>query len=182
MKPARFLALQVVIVATLTTAGAAQQPAATAPRPTVRVGSRALPGSRFTGLGMIQGNALTSTNGQLPNTPLRLRDARFGRIVDAQRSDKAGLFAFRTVEPGTYVVEMLGPDQTTVLAASQVLNINAGESVSAIVKLPFQLQPFAGVLGPSVPSAAAVTSEAAASSVMAIATTGEPTCPTGPTR
>lgn len=133
-------------------------------------------------LSMIQGNALTSTNGQLPDSMVRLRDARVGRILAAQRTDTAGLFAFRNVEPGSYIVELLGIDEATVVAASQVLNINAGEAVSAVVKLPFRVQPFAGVLGYSVPSAIAVTSAGAASSILAVSTRGEPTCAIGPVR
>ena len=49
---------------------------------------------------------------------------------------------FRTVDPGSYIVELLG-DGDTVLAASQLLNVNAGEAISTVVKLPFQLPPFA---------------------------------------
>ena len=35
----------------------------------------------------------------------------------------------------------------TVLAASQLINVNAGEAVSTLVKLPFRIPPFAGMLG-----------------------------------
>ena len=128
-------------------------------------------------LGTIQGNALNSTNGQLPNMAVRLRDARFGRILDTQLTDQSGLFTFKALDPGSYIVEMMGGDQS-VLAASQVLNINAGEAASAVVKLPFRIPPFAGVLGNATPTTAAVvTTEAAASSVLAVTTVGDPTCP-----
>jgi hypothetical protein len=120
----------------------------------------------------IQGNALNSTNGALPDTIVRLRDARLGRIVDSQVSDKSGLFVFKNVDPGNYIVEMLGHDQT-VLAASQILSVNAGEAASAVVKLPFSVPMFAGVLGNSTSSAAAVTAEAAASSILAVTATAE---------
>jgi hypothetical protein len=129
------------------------------------------------GFGVIQGNALNSTNGQLPNMMVRLRDARFGRIVGSQVTDQSGLFIFKGIEPGSYIVEMMGNDQA-VLAASQVLNINGGEAASAVVKLPFRIPPFAGVLGNATPTTAAViTTEAAASSVLAVTTVGDPTCP-----
>ena len=94
----------------------------------------------------IQGNALNSTNGQLTNAVVRLRDARFGRIVDTQMTDKSGLFAFKAIDPGSYIVEIMSNDQS-ILAASQLLNVNAGEAVSAVVKLPFRIPPFAGILG-----------------------------------
>lgn len=126
----------------------------------------------------IQGNALNSTNGSLNDALVRLRDARYGRIVDAQITDKSGMFAFKAVDPGTYIVEVIANDQT-VLAASQLLNINAGEAVSAVVKLPFRIPPFAGVIGNStMPSAAAVASQAAASSIVAVI----PTAPISPTQ
>jgi hypothetical protein len=84
---------------------------------------------------VIQGNALSSTNGQLPNALVRLRDARFGKILGTQTTDRLGLFEFKGVEPGTYIVEMVSPDQT-ILAASQLISVNAGEAVSAVIKLP----------------------------------------------
>ena len=140
---------------------------------------RLLPGTRADVFTTIQGNALSSTNGQLADAPVRLRDARFGRIVDTQITDKSGLFAFRAVDPGSYIVEIMGTDQSTVLAASQILSVDAGQAISAVVKLPLRLSPLAGLLGDTVPSAAAVTTEAAASSVLAATVVGQPTCAIG---
>src|SRR5215469_15409240 len=120
----------------------------------------------------IQGNALTSTNGQLTQTFVRLRDARYGRIMDTVMTDKSGLFAFHAVDPGNYIVEIMSADQTSVLAASQMLSVNAGDVVSAVVKLPFRLPPFAGILGGQAATpttAAAVVAQAAANSVLLIA-------------
>jgi hypothetical protein len=126
--------------------------------------------------GTIQGNALNSTNGQLANATVRLRDARFGRILGSQVTDQSGLFTFQKVDPGTYIVEMMGNDET-ILAASQVLNVNAGEAVSAVVKLPFRIPPFANVIGTTAPNAAsAVVTQAAATGLMAVTTVGDPTC------
>jgi hypothetical protein len=179
MNPNRAL---LVAALTLATAAPGVSQPATPRQTTVAPRSRMLPGTRFNALGTVQGNALNATNGQLPNTLVRLRDARFGRIVDTQLTDRVGLFAFRNVEPGTYVVEMIGGDRATVLAASHVLNVSGGEAVSALVQLPFRIAPYANVLGNSAPSITAVTTEAAASTVMAVTTAGEPTCPTGPIR
>src|ERR1043166_8360718 len=64
-------------------------------------------GTRANGLTTIQGNALTSTNGPLAGVVVRLRDARYGKIVDRQRTDASGLFTFRGVEPGSYIVEVM---------------------------------------------------------------------------
>jgi hypothetical protein len=124
----------------------------------------------------IQGNALTSTNGQLAETMVRLRDARYGRVMDSVITDKSGMFAFRAIDPGSYIVEIVSTDQATVLAASQILNVNAGDVVSAVVKLPFRLPPFAGILGSNAAAsatpttAAAVVTQAAANSVLIVAT------------
>jgi hypothetical protein len=170
----------VTLIVTGSLLGAAEQQAGSQPRESAgivaRSGSRALATVRPDLVGIIQGNALNSTNGQLPNQPVRLRDARFGRIIDTQITDQSGIFTFRGIDSGTYIVEMIGDDQT-ILAASQVLNINAGEAVSAVVKLPFRLPPFAGILGRATTSAAAITAQAVASSIVAVTTVGEPTCP-----
>jgi|SRR5579862_4597951 len=126
----------------------------------------------------IQGNALTSTNGPLSNSIVRLRDARFGGILDVQTTDNAGLFAFRGVEPGSYIVEVMAEDQTTVLTASQILNVNAGDAISAIVKLPFRIPPFAGVMGNNTASSvAAIATQAATSGIVAVTSVGDVTCP-----
>ena len=134
---------------------------------------RLLPGTRGNIFTIIQGNALTSTNAALANGNVRLRDARFGRVIEATVTDRSGMFAFRTVDPGTYIVEIMGNDQT-VLAASQLINVNSGDAVTAVVKLPFRIPPFAGLLGDTAPSAAAVTAEAAASGVLATTVAGTP--------
>jgi hypothetical protein len=154
---------------------AAQQPAAGNGAPRVaapRSGS-------FTAT--IQGYALTSANGPLTNATLRLRDARSGRIVDMRVTDASGLFIFQNVEPGSYVVELMGADHSTVLAASDLFHVNANDAVSAVVKLPLRIPPFAGLLGASAASsAAAVVAEAAATGLLTVTAPGVlggPTCP-----
>ena len=129
-----------------------------------------LPGTRDTAFAAIQGNALDSANGILPDSPVRLRDARAGRIIGMQRTDKSGLFEFRTVDPGSYIVELLGAADA-VVAASQLINVNAGEAVSAVVKLPFRLPPFGGLFGHTTAQAIAITAAAAATGVLNAATT-----------
>ena len=182
---------QALTAIALLTAGtlslAAQQPApvglsaragAGAVGATATVSKAAVTKVRTNALTTIQGNALNSTNGAMPDALVRLRDARFGRIVDTQLTDQSGLFAFKAIDPGTYIVEVIGSDQSSVLAASQLLNVNAGEAVSAVVKLPFRIPPFAGILAGNSTTATAVASEAAASSIAAIV----PTAPVSPTQ
>jgi hypothetical protein len=175
------VATSLIIAGTLSLA--AQQPVAVST--TVRAGSSStvmakamVQKGRTDAFTMIQGNALNSTNGAMNDVLVRLRDARFGRIVDTQLTDKSGLFSFKAIDPGTYIVEMMSNNES-VLAASQLLNVNAGEAVSAVVKLPFRIPPFAGVLGTSsTPTASVLTAQAAASSIAAVV----PTAPISPTR
>jgi hypothetical protein len=169
------LMYRAVAVLLATTPLAAGQPSV-APRPTA-TSARAARSSgprpiatRTTNLTTIVGNALDATNGDLPNAVVRLRDARFGRIVNTELTDKSGLFAFRTLDPGSYIVEVIGND-STVLAASQILNIEAGEIVSAIVQLPL-LMPIVAAAGTStVATAVAIVTEAAATGVVAVIAT-----------
>jgi hypothetical protein len=135
-------------------------------------------GARSDVLTIIQGNALDSANGPLPRTLMRLRDARFGRVIETQLTDKSGMFAFIVVDPGSYIVELLGQDRT-VLAASQILTVNAGDTVSAVVKLPLRMTPFVGLLNSSIaPAAAMMATLAAASGIAAVV----PTAPVSPNR
>ena len=166
----RLLAIALVFAVSTLPIAAQQQPGSPADGPS-RVVAKAKP----RGLTTIQGNALDSTNGPMRNVAVRLRDARFGRIVDTQVTDKSGFFAFKAVDPGTYVVEIVGSDQS-ILAASDLLIVNAGDAVSAIVKLPFRAMQIAGVMGGTTSSAAIIAAQAIASTIAAVV----PTRPVSP--
>jgi hypothetical protein len=139
---------------------------------------RVLPGTRADVFATIRGSALTSTNSSLATTPVRLRDARIGQIVARQVTDSSGMFEFESLDPGSYIVEIVDQDQASVLAASEVLNVGAGEAISAVVKLPLRITPSAGIFGNTTSSAAALAAQAAASGVMAIRASGTATCET----
>jgi hypothetical protein len=132
---------------------------------------RILAGTRDSAFALIQGNALDSSNRALPDSLVRLRDARYGRIVSGQITDKAGVFVFPRVDPGSYVVELIDDGQR-VMAASELLSVSAGDSASAVVKLPSRMSPFGGVLGHTMQQALAVMSAAAASGVLVTNVTG----------
>jgi len=171
--------LACLVVATLHVA--AQRPTAPGtPGATISTPSRFLPGTRPDVFSTIQGNALSSTNGALANAIVRLRDVRMGQIIGTQITDRSGLFVFRAVDPGSYVVEIVAGDQVTVLAASQVLPVNAGEVVSAIVKLPFRVAftPAVGGRATPTPALAAVLAQAASSGLLAATVSGTGTCDT----
>ena len=181
--PRILLAVAVLLVVVATppiharqTAGFARNAPGSAGAPTATAPAIKAATERLTSSTMIHGNALDSTDGQLANAVVRLRDARFGRIVETQHTDQSGMFAFKGLEPGSYVVEILANDQS-ILAASQLLNINAGEAVAAVVKLPFRVPPFAQMTGTTTTkSAAALVLEAAASGITALV----PTAPISP--
>jgi len=155
----------------------AQQPITVAsPSAAKTLNARPLPGPRSNILSVIQGTALNRNDAPMPDTLVRLRDARFGRVVQTQMTDKAGMFAFKVVDPGSYIVELLGTDQT-LLAASQILNVNAGDAILAVVKLPLSVTPFAGLLSSSIaPTAAMMATQAAATGIAAVV----PTSPVSP--
>ena len=96
-----------------------------------------LPGTRAGVFATVQGNALTSTNNPLPNALMRLRDTRHGRILGTRVTDQSGMFAFSTLDPGNYIVELLGHDQA-ILAVSEMVNPGPGDVISVLVKLPWQ--------------------------------------------
>ena len=58
-----------------------------------------------------------------------------------------------------------------MLAASQLVNLNAGETVTTVVQLPFRLPPLGGLFGHTTAQAIAITAAAAATGVLSAATT-----------
>ena len=172
-RPLSTAAALLMVVATSQVVAQQQEPtprAVTSP-PAALGGLAKIFPANVSALTVIHGNALDSTNGQLTNVSVRLRDARSGRIVDTQYTDQTGLFAFKTLEPGSYIVEIIANDQS-ILAASQLLNVSGGEAVSAVVKLPFRVPPFAGLMGTTTTQAAAgVAFEAAATGITAMVPT-----------
>jgi hypothetical protein len=170
------IAVSALVVAAGSLSVSAQQQSAAPLNAVKSAAPKMLPGTPSGVLATVQGNALNATNGPMPNTVMRLRDARFGRIVDTQVTDKSGTFAFKVFDPGSYVVEMLATDQT-LLAASQILHVNAGDALSAVVRLPMHIPPFAGLLGSNIaPTAALIASQATATGIAAVV----PTAPVSP--
>jgi hypothetical protein len=137
---------------------------------------RLLPGTRPDVVSVIRGHAVDSLNVKLANTLVRLRDARAGNIVETQYTDSTGAFAFKSLDPGTYIVEIMATDQS-VLAASPLINVSAGEVATALVKLAFRIPPFAGILGNSAGSAVAIIAQALASGVLVTTISGQPATP-----
>jgi hypothetical protein len=58
-----------------------------------------------------------------------------------------------------------------VLAASDILTVDAGQSVTAVVKMPFRVSALEGLFGPSTASAVTVIAAGAAAGVLSIKAT-----------
>jgi hypothetical protein len=69
---------------------------------------------------------------------------------------------------------MMSPANDAVVSATPIINVNSGQTVSTLLKLPFRMPPLGGILGHSLPSALAVTSAAAAAGVLAKSVVGAP--------
>ena len=100
-----------------------------------------------------------------------------GRVVRSLRTDEFGLFAFRTVDPGSYIVELLDTDDTKVLAASTLIHVNAGEVGAAVVREPILLQSIEPLVGFAGAHANAVASAAAANGILSSEVTGDDVSP-----
>ena len=124
----------------------------------------------------IRGVALTANNKPLADARVRLRNARNGRINGMKTTDQAGLFEFLSVEPGSYIVELV-TSKDEVLAASDLLNPNGGDLLSTIVKLPYEIPAGGLFFGHMSASALAITATAAAAGVLAIVATGNDVSP-----
>ena len=127
--------------------------------------------------GTIQGHALTSAGDALPKAVLRLRDIRMGSIVGLQMSDAAGAFAFMSIDPGSYVVEILGQNRSSVLAASDILTVNPSQMLLTSVQLPIRAATTGLSFSSLTSSATAIATMAASSGVLAVQVSGAPTCP-----
>jgi hypothetical protein len=173
-----FAAATALFVASGSWSVTAQPPATAGTRPVAKSVAPRVAGARSDALTSIQGSALDAGNDPMPGTLMRLRDARVGRVIETRLTDESGVFAFKVADPGSYIVELLGRDRTP-LATSQILTVNAGDTVWAIVKLPSRVTPFAGLLSGSIaPAAAMVVTQAVATGIVAVV----PTAPVSPNR
>ncbi len=87
---------------------------------------------------LIKGNALDSTDGQLANVVVRLRDARFGRIVETQYTDQSGMFAFKSIRPGHLHRRDPGATMSRFWRRASCSTSTPAKRCSTVVKLPFQ--------------------------------------------
>ena len=162
----------------LVLAGAPLQGVAQARQTGARVGEiNVLPGTRTDAFSTIRGRVVDVTNSPLADTVVRLRNVRTGRIVDQTITDAAGSFIFLSVDPGSYLVEIMSSDRTTVLTASGILDGNAGDVLTTVVRVP-AASSLGGALGRTT-TAAILIGVAAAGGVLAVRVAGQSVSPRG---
>lgn len=129
-----------------------------------------LPGTPATAFATIHVRAVSATNTALRGWLVRLRDVRFGRVIASHLTDEAGTFAFRDVDPGSYVIELLGANQS-IQGTSALLNVDAGAVEFAVIRLPTRPGALAAFFDQGVAQAAIITAAAAAAGVLAVQST-----------
>jgi len=129
-------------------------------------------------LALISGRVLTAYGQSVPDAPVRLRDARDARVLDTQITKKEGEFAFRPVDGGTYIIEVIGENRN-VLATSPLLGVDPGATLAVIIRLPGD-KPLLAFFGHKTAAAVLVASVAAAAGVLVKAATGQDASPTRP--
>jgi hypothetical protein len=130
----------------------------------------ALPSVPASAVATIHVSAVSPTNTALPGWLVRLRDARYGRLVAAHTTDESGTFTFRDVDPGSYIIELVGGDQF-IQATSALLSVDAGAIVYAVVRLPSRPEGLSGFFSHGMAQAAAIAAAAAAAGVLAVQST-----------
>ena len=100
----------------------------------------------------IIGEARGPDRAALPEARLQLRSLRAGEVVRRLVAGGDGRFTFRSVEPGTYVVELMGADDT-VLALSEAVTIGLYEIVETLVQSTDRTRTFGWWLGSTTSSA-----------------------------
>lgn len=144
----------------------AAQPQTSRPAKLSRPARRGAVSPPVSALARVQGSALTAQSAGLPQAPVRLRDARYGRVVRTRLTDDHGFFAFPLIDPGSYVVELLDERQQ-ILAASQLVSVNAADVASVVVREPLPVTALSREASHSDSHLASITSAAAASGILA---------------
>jgi hypothetical protein len=142
MSPGRLLILSTVVMVVGTAFPAAAQQQATS-----LTARAAKPGAvRASAFATILGHAFNSIDGVLPHSRVRVRDVRYGHVVGSTLTTSEGAYSFKGLDPGNYIVELVNENQTA-LAATNLINVNAGETARTVVKLPFRPAILVDLLG-----------------------------------
>lgn len=132
-----------------------------------RPGPKVGPAGRTT---TILGSAWTANNEPIKQAHLRLRNVITGRVEAAATANDVGQFEFRSIESGSYVVELLS-ESGRVQVVGQVFSIAPGETVATFIRLGTRVPWYSGFFGNSI---AAIAATAASEGITAIAPVARP--------
>jgi hypothetical protein len=113
----------------------------------------------------ILGNAWNIDNSPIPNAKLRLRNVITGKVAAVTTANEGGQFTFESVEPGSYVVELLTTTDK-IRTVGHVFTIAPGETVATFVRAGAKVPWFTGFFNNA---ASAVASSAASEGITAMA-------------
>jgi len=145
-------------VSTVSAQNAVQQ------RATADAGATSVTSARLAA-GVVVGTAWRSDTTPYGQARLRLRNVTTGRGASRAVADREGHFRFEDVDPGPYVVELVG-DGDRVLALSDLFAVTPGQQVQTVVRLSTRTPWVGGFFGNV--AAAAI----AAASTLGITATG----------
>ncbi len=123
--------------------------------------------STSTAKGAVEGRATDATGKPVSKATVRLRDLQTGGVANSIVSNSSGQFAFQGVNPGNYVAELVGAGDKAV-AASPMVAVQSGKSVSTFISLPTMLSNAVGFVGAHAAVAAIVVASAAAAGVLTV--------------
>lgn len=130
------------------------------------------PAAAPAGTASVLGTTLDEAARHLPDTRVQVRNLRTGKVDQSTLSDGAGAFTFRSLLPGTYVVEMTLANGS-VVAISDAVALADGQQARTVVQLPARFRGFAWWLGSTTTVALA---QAASLGVLAV-NGGQPVTP-----
>ena len=84
------------------------------------------------GQGALNGVAQSADKAPLPNFRVHVRNANTGELAGSTTSNQAGQFAFSTLQPGNYVVEIVDASGK-VVGLSPSMTVAAGSTVTVTV-------------------------------------------------
>ena len=123
--------------------------------------------------GVVRGVVWAGDNSPVPNAKVRLRNIETGRVISASETSASGQFVFGNVAKGSYLVELVS-DNGKVLAVGPTFRIEAGQTISTVVRLPTRRSWYAGMFSNA---AAAVIAAASSVGLTAVGTHGPPISP-----
>jgi hypothetical protein len=85
------------------------------------------------GTGVVNGVAQDAAKNPLANHTVQLRNLATGQITSVTQSAADGAFNFAGVNPGNFVIEIVGPGNAGVIATSATVSVAAGATATITV-------------------------------------------------